>query len=318
MTLKSIIQKATKELIDIGTLTATLDVKIILEHILKKDDVYLIANNQEIISNAQYQKFRRLIRRRKKGEPTAYIVGHKEFYGLDFAVNKNVLIPRPETEILVEKGIEFIKLKVDKVHKVISPEIRQRNFHQFNNETIKKMSILDIGTGSGCIIISLIKSLPNPIIHNSSFILRSYACDISEKALKVAKNNAKKQEIYDNIRFLKSDLFGNKNLPKEFDLIIANLPYLTKKRPEAYYTSPEHKGLKFEPEIALYSPNNGFALIEKLVKELPERLTKNGIALLEIDESQTSKLYRLCNRLGFKSHIINNPSEYKGFIEIRR
>jgi release factor glutamine methyltransferase len=298
VTLKTIIHKATKELTDSGSLTASLDVKIILEHVLDKDDIYLIAHNQEIISNAQYQKFRRLIRRRKKGEPIAYIVGHKEFYGLDFAVNKNVLIPRPETEILVEKSLDFIGQK---------PKVKSSQ---------SKINVIDLGTGSGCIIISLIKSLPNNILYDSSSVLQFYACDISEKALKVAKDNAKNKEIFNSIRFLKSNLMSNKRLPKKFDLIIANLPYLTKRRSKTYYTLPEHKGLEFEPETALYSNNKGFELIERLVKELSERLTKNGIALLEIDESQITKIHALCSKLKLNIRTIKNNSQYKGFVRI--
>lgn len=271
-----------------GIKTAALDVKTLLRHVLEKDDVYLITHNLDLISNSQYQKFRRLIRRRKRGEPVAYLTGHKEFFGLDFVVNKNVLIPRPETEVLVERAIEHIKA-----------------------HNSRPRSIVDIGTGSGCIILSIIKNLPP-----ESFQLKSYAVDISSTALKVAKHNAKNLGLYDNIRFLKSDLLHNPRLAKKFDLIIANLPYLTFGQTGKKTTSVPKSGLDFEPSTALYAPDQGFAVIERLMKDLPQRLKPEGMALLEVDESHLQKIAKLCHGLGLKSQLVENPSQFKGFVRI--
>ena len=205
MNLNKIFSSAINELSEAGIKTAEIDAKVLLRTVLNKDDVYLISHSDELITNAQYQKLRRYIRRRKKGEPVAYIIGHKEFYGLDFTVNKNVLIPRPETEVLIDQALTYLQ--------TILP---------INRLTGQPVNIIDIGTGSGCIIISLIKNLPTAIRQPLAF----FASDISQKALNTAKKNAEIHEVYDKIRFFKSDLFSNPRLPDKFNLIIANLPYL--------------------------------------------------------------------------------------------
>ncbi len=286
MTLKAIVNKAITELKKSGSKTAALDVKTILGHVLEKDDVYLLTHNQDIISNAHYQKFRRLIRRRKKGEPIAFLVCHKEFYGLDFTVNKNVLIPRPETEILVDEAAKIIE----------------------SNEN-EKLTILDLGTGSGCIIISLANKF------RTKQHIELFASDISPLALKVARKNAKKLGC-NNIKFFRSDLFNNKRIPKQFDLVLANLPYLDINKPYAKYLTPDSIGLKFEPKIALYSDKQGLLLIEKLIKGLPKKLKNGGAALLEVDESQINKLEKLCYKQNLKMGTVSNSSRFKGFVKI--
>ena len=316
MELHKLLHKSKQELFRSGIKTADLDVKVLLRHTLEQDDVFLISHPEALITNAQYQKFRRLIRRRKKGEPVGYLTGHKEFYGLDFIVNKNVLVPRPETETLVEKAIEFIKLKVYQVYKV-DPR-KQEPINQLSNQPI---SILDIGTGSGCIIVSLAKNLflppfspLQPTTYNLQPVL--YASDICPKALKVAKVNAKKHDVYNNIQFYKSDLFENKKLPKKFDLIIANLPYLDPSRKDKVHEKPETMGLSFEPHHALYANNNGFELVERLVKLLPQKLAEDGIALLEIDETQNKILTELCKQTSLKVEPIENSTNWSGFFKI--
>ncbi len=299
MNLNKILVKATAELLACNIITAEIDVRILLREALNKDDVYLISHSEELITNSQYQRFRRYIRRRKKGEPIAYITGHKEFYGLDFFVDKNVLIPRPETEVLVETALHFLELRIK------NKELSETDC----------LNIIDIGTGSGCIIISLVKNLSPVTSHLSPFF---YASDTSTKALNIAKKNAKYHEIYDNIRFFKSDLFSNKKIPKKFDIIIANLPYLDSFK----LREKDHKsatiGINFEPDEALYAKNKGFEIIKRLISQLPSKLNKNSIALIEADPSQTEKISSECvnNQLVFKQ--ISTTGKFNGFFAITR
>ena len=305
MNINLILKKASTELKKAGIKTADLDVQVLLKYVLEKDDVYVLSHRDEMITNSQYQKFRRLIQRRKKGEPVTYLVGHKEFYGLDFFVNKNVLIPRPETEVLVEETLKYLRTK----------ELKN------NKPANQPISIIDIGTGSGCIIISIANSLkprelgaPSGLIANGPSP-RFYASDISKKALYVAKKNAKLHQVSDEIRFFYSNLFANKRLPKKFDLIIVNLPYLDEKS-KGKKTRSDNIGLNFEPEQALYAGQKGFALIGKLVNELPAKLNSGGIALLEVNDSHSKELSTLCKKLNLKVSRLKNSSGWNGFYQI--
>ena len=363
MTLKVIIQKSIGELNGVGIKTAALDIAVILKYVLETDDVFLISHPEALLTNAQYQKYRRLVRRRKCGEPVAYLTGHKEFYGLDFIVNKNVLIPRPETETLVEKAVEFIKSTVSpqkdnarntalekisnfkfQIHSTNSGQVSNENpndkIPNLNNGItasggprlsglrkmrevpqnamrLKQLNVLDIGTGSGCIIVSIAKELfKSSLLLNSEFLIHYYASDISPNALVVAKRNAKNHEVYDNIRFFRSDLFSNSRLPIMFDLIIANLPYLNSGKLPESGDEAENIGLKYEPDRALFAANQGFELVLKLIQELPARLKPGGYALLEVDESHPQKIKRLCLKLGLKMEMIKSHSQFKGFVSI--
>jgi len=168
---------------------SNLDFDCLLGHVLKCERAFLYTHPEIELTGPQLKKLQALLKRRAQGEPVAYLVGRKDFFGLDFIVNKNVLIPRPETEILVEEV--------------------------FKKNNIK--TVADIGTGSGCIAIALAKTKPN---------LKVYAIDISSAALKIAKLNAKKHQV--KIKFLQGNLLEPiKN--KKIDVLVANLPYLDTK-----------------------------------------------------------------------------------------
>ncbi len=295
MNLNKILRSTISELSKAGIKTADIDARAILRAVVEKDDVYIITHSDDLLTNAQYQKFRRYIRRRKQGEPLAYIIGQKEFYSLDFMVNKNVLIPRPETESLVDQALSYLK--------IISPK---------NQSTDQPIDIIDIGTGSGCIIISLIKNLPTAIHQPLTF----FASDISLKALNTAKNNAKTHEVYDDIQFFKSDLFNNPRLPNKFDLIIANLPYLD----ESNFCNKDHSfntiGLNYEPKEALFAKEKGVESIKKLIISLPLKLNRNGLALIESDPSQTQLIEFLCSKNGSTLKKIDNANKFKGLFAI--
>jgi release factor glutamine methyltransferase len=262
MNLGSILKRSILELKNAGIETAELDAKVLLENSISKDSVFLFSHNDVLITNAEYSRFRRFLRRRKKGEPIAYILGHKEFFGYDFFVNKNVLVPRPETEWLVERSIEYLVSSI--------------------GQKQTKKTIIDIGTGSGCIIISLVKEILNTqyLILNTNLS----ASDISPKALNIARKNAKKLKAK-NIKFYLSDLFSNKRLPKKFDLIIANLPYvpLSTRIKNSEFRIQSKEGIYFEPQDAIFAKDNGSAIIKKLLIETKTRIREKGLILIELD-----------------------------------
>lgn len=187
----------------------------------------------------QQKKFEALAVKRKKGVPNAYLLGYKYFYNLKFKVTPDVLIPRPESEWLVEKVLELCN-------------------------TRPKAKILDVGTGSGAIAVSIAK--------NSKATVS--ALDISSKALSVARTNAKLNKV--NVSFIKSDLL--KGVKGKFDIIVANLPYV----PISDYKKLR-EDLKYEPKHALTDSTDEFNLIVEFISQLPNHLNPNGIALLEID-----------------------------------
>jgi release factor glutamine methyltransferase len=181
---------ARRALTEAGIAEASLEGEVLLRHALGTDRAGLFASPEAELTPEQATALTEIVRRRSNGEPAAYITGHREFYGLDFKVNRHVLIPRPETELLVEKTIEIA-----------------RNRDNF--------TIADIGTGCGAIAVSLAVHLPQALI---------YATDISPQALEVARENAAEHGVADRITFLQGNLL--EPLPGPVDLIIANLPYV--------------------------------------------------------------------------------------------
>ncbi len=286
MNLKSISLRTIRELEKAGCISAELDVHAIFKFVLQKSDDFLLARSEAPLTNSQYQKFRRLIRRRKKSEPVACLVGEKEFYGLKFKVNKNVLIPRPESELVVEETINFLKL-----HKniVSFPRRRESTDNRVDsrlrgNDRLDDLSIIDVGTGSGCIIISLANQLGA-----SDLGLRTgfYATDISPTALRIAKRNAKLLHISDQIKFYQSNLLSNPRLPKNLDIIVANLPYIPsgKKYQDINYTT-----LSYEPKKALFGGPKGYELIKKLMAQISKRTYQPKLIVLEIFEDYAKEL----------------------------
>lgn len=295
MNLKYLIQKSALELKRAGIQTPDLDVSVLLKHAIEKNSAFIFSHPDYLITISQYQKFRRYIRRRIKNEPIAYIIGRKEFYGNEFTVNKNVLIPRPESEWLVEKAIGFFQnhaVPTGRQESRIMPCLPVgRNQEDFQNHRI---NILDMGTGSGNIIISTVKNIHNPefIIHNSNFC----ATDISKKALNVAKRNAEKLEV-ENIHFFQSDLFNNRKLPQHFDLIIANLPYVPRSANKSVVNCQlSIDPIDFEPQEAIFADDNGMAIIKRFLIEAKSKIKPNGMILLEVDCRNAKKLHEFAKK----------------------
>lgn len=254
MTIKEALKYGTNKLRKTSK-SPVLDAEVLLSFVLKKTKAYLFTYPQKQITKDQQQKYKKLIARRRKYEPIAYITKHREFFGLDFYIDKRVLIPRPETETLVESVLKKIK----------NPN--------------KKLVICDVGTGSGCIAISL-----------AYYLLKSkiYAVDISKNALKVAKVNGKKFKLSKRIKFIKSDLLSS--IPKQikFDIIVANLPYLT--LDQLKKTEKEIK--LYEPKTTLLAGKEETKIYKRLLSQIPQYLKRNGLVFLEIDPKFKNKIIK--------------------------
>ena len=238
--------------------TYILDSELLLSKNLNKSREELLINLEQNINKRDFANFNKHLIRRSKKEPIAYLIGEKEFWSKKFFVNKDALIPRPETELLVEKLVTLYKKK--------------------------RVSILDIGTGTGCIIISLLSELKNST---------GMAVDISSKALFVAKKNAIKFKLSDRIKFLNQH-FENIH-SKKFDLIVSNPPYIT--RNEIKNLSDDIK--KYEPRMALDGGNDGLDLIKKVIYKSKEILKINGMLALEIGKEQINKVSKILIRNKF-------------------
>ncbi len=249
-----------------------IEIELLLAGVLNKPKEFIFLHPEFILTSKHLNILSKYIKRREKGEPVAYVLGYKDFMGLRFKVNKDVLIPRPETEGMVEKVIERLK------------DLR------FKNSEIK---ILDVGTGSGCVAVSLAKILPGKI-QDSRFII--HASDISKKALKVAKANAKAHGV--KIRFIHSDILQNMRM--SYDVIVANLPYGWNEWKNN--SSVETVGLKFEPKQALFTGEKGLLIIRKLLRSISSLKHKPKYIFLEFDPRQKARLLKLIKKSLPKSH----------------
>ena len=209
-----------------------------------------------------------LVEQRRQHLPVAYILNNKEFYGRDFYVDQNVLVPRPETELLIDLVIKEV-----------------------GNRANKALEILDLGTGSGCIAITLAKELGS----DCNFT----AVDSSGAALEVARKNATRYEVSDRINFIQSDWFESLK-GKRFDLIISNPPYVNSELGEL---SPE---LKHEPQAALYADEQGLSDVKFLVSKFEEYSKPQAIFLCEIGSEQKVSLEEYCNSLGMEAEFYND------------
>lgn len=230
-----------------------LDLDLIIADAIKKPREFVLVHPEYKITKKQEERIRKQAKRRINHEPLAYILGHKEFFGLDFEVNKNVLIPRPETELLVELVSHIAKQKT---------------------KNKKRVSIIDVGTGSGNIIISLAKNLERSTIHDPRFMF--YGLDISRKALHIARKNSRKNKVARKIKFFHGNLLEpilKKIIYKNY-FIVANLPYLDREWKNLLKSS-DSAGLKFEPEIALKGGMDGLDLYRTLAEQIKLLKKKN-------------------------------------------
>ena len=252
MKVSEAIKSGSKLLKEKNIRTCILDSELLLSKSLNKSREEILTNLDQNINKSALINFNKYLIRRSKKEPIAYLLGEKEFWSKRFFVNKNTLIPRPETELLVEKLVTFFRKK--------------------------RVTILDIGTGTGCIIVSLLSEFKNST---------GIAVDISNEAIMVAKENACKFKLSNRIKFLNKpfeDLYN-----KKFDLIVSNPPYI--KSMEIKNLSDDIK--KFEPRMALDGGNDGLDLIKKVIYKSREILKVNGMLALEIGNEQINKVSKI-------------------------
>jgi len=251
----NLLKQATEFLTSHNITEAQLDAEVLLCGVLKIKRNKLATIRQETLSQEQYQQYQDYLNKRITGEPVDYILGNSEFMGLIFKVNPNVLIPRPETELIVEQATKFIK---------------ENNFKQ----------VLDLCTGSGAIAVSVAKYNDNVSVT---------ASDISPKALQVAKENAVINNVSNRVEFLESNMFNN-IIDKKFDIIISNPPYVTEKE----YKCLERE-LLFEPKNAFVAGEDGLDFYKIIAENSARYLNPKGILLLELNANISLQIADLFN-----------------------
>ena len=259
MNIQTLLNQASKTLKQLSNTSSKLDSEILLSKIIKKNRKYLILNSNEELKKENIKSFDYLVKRRKKGEPIAYLINKKEFWKQNFYINQNVLIPRPDTETLVEETLKLFNVN-------------------------SKLNMLDIGTGSGCILLSILKERRN---------FFGTGIDISKKAINVARFNAKMHQLSNRVKFYNSDV--DKFLIGKYDLVVSNPPYI--KRQDLKYLEVDVKG--FEPKLALDGGKDGFSKITKVISKTSTLLKRNGRFILEIGFGQKNRILNILKQNNF-------------------
>ena len=267
MYLEEIIKKGSKELKKNKISSYGLDAEIILSDVMGVTKEFLITNNNINISDNIKKKFNYAINRRINNEPVAYITGKREFWSKTFKVSRATLIPRPETELLIYKIINFFKNK--------------------------NINILDIGTGSGCILLSILKELK---------FSRGTGIDISKSAIKIAINNSRRFNLSNRSKFRVFDV--NKFNLGQYDLIVSNPPYIPSR--EIRNLSKDIRN--YEPGIAINGGKDGLDLIKKVIYKSSVLLKKNGLFAIEIGTNQYMRVSQVMNSHGFR--VIGKEFDY--------
>ena len=236
-----------------------LDVELILSKVVNKKREEIILNSNNKLKNTDIIKFKNYLFRRYRNEPMAYILGYKHFWKHKFLTNKSVLIPRPDTELVIEETLKYLQIE-------------------------KSKKILDVGTGSGCIVVSLLKERPKCI---------ATAIDISKNAIKVAKTNAKLHQLENKINFINIDIDKYKSY--NYDLIISNPPYINSI--ELNRLDDDIKS--HEPKLALSGGSDGFKEIKKVIIKSKKLLRINGKLIMEIGHKQRNQSLKILKNFGF-------------------
>ena len=239
--------------------SSILDCEILMSKAMNNNREFIILNLKKEIKNNNYNYFKKLVYERSQGKPIAYITGKKYFWKYEFDINENVLIPRPDTEIIIEKVLNIFKNK-------------------------KRISFLDIGVGSGCILLSLLKEKKNYL---------GTGIDMSNECVKISKINANKLGVINRAKIIKSDV-DNFNFGK-YDLIISNPPYI--KKLDLKYL--DRDVINFEPRLALDGGIEGLSEIRKVIAKSSELVKKKGKLILEIAFDQKNEVKKLLKDKGF-------------------
>ena len=259
MKIENAIKEGFKELKQNNIESALLDSQLLMSKIIKKDQKFIILNPGEKLKNRDYEYFKKLISYRAKGKPVAYLTGVKSFWNYDFFLNDKVLIPRPDSELIVDQVLKIYKNK-------------------------RRINFLEVGVGSGCLILSILKEKK---------LFSGTGIDISNHSIKISNINAKKLKIGNRIRLFKSDI-DNFNLGK-YDLIISNPPYIKKLD---FKNLMKDVG-KFEPRLALDGGLEGLSCFRKIIKKSSELIKNRGKLILEIACDQKRDVVKILRDNGF-------------------
>ena len=265
MNINSAIIEGAKVLKDSFINNSYLDSEILMAKAIEKDKKYILLNSNRLIEPENFNSFQKLIKKRSAGKPIAYLVNKKFFWNSEFIVSNDTLIPRPDTELIVEKVLKLTEHK-------------------------KKLNILEIGIGSGCIILSILKE-------RKSFY--GTGIDISKSCLNISKLNAIKLNVSSNLKLFKSNV--DKFTLGKYDLIISNPPYIKKNKLKYL----EKDVAKFEPKLALDGGLDGLSEIRKVIKKSSELIKKNGKFILEIGFDQKNNVISLLKIEGFYINSVN-------------
>jgi len=264
MNIQSTLIEAIKTLSKLDIKNPILDSEILLSKAINKDRKHIILNSYEKINKKNLDNFNDLIERRKKGEPIAYITNNKDFWNSSFYVDRNVLVPRPDTELIIDQVLRIFPKN-------------------------KQLQLLDIGVGSGCILLSLLKERLN---------FYGTGIDISKKSINISKYNAKILQLTNRVKFFNSDV-DNFKIGK-YDLIVSNPPYI--KLLNLKYL--ERDIINFEPRLALSGGFDGFSKIRKVISKAAYLIKKNGKLILEIGFSQKDKVKEILKENGFYTNKV--------------
>ncbi|MCU0645460.1 MAG: peptide chain release factor N(5)-glutamine methyltransferase [bacterium] len=265
-----ILQMSTDYLTKKGIENARLNAELLVGHVLKLSRVQLYLNFEKPVTAEELEQIRNLLKRRSNHEPLQYILEEAEFYSLKLKVNRSTLIPRPETEILVDTVIEQCK----------------KNFAQE-----KTIEILDIGTGSGNIAIAVAKNFANS---------RITAIDIQHEALTIARQNAEYHQLQDRINFIQQDIFDIKlSFPEKFDVIVSNPPYISREEFDSLHDDIKN----FEPYIALDGGSDGLAFYHRLTNLAPSYLAQDGFIAVEFGANQPDQIKKIFANSAFFQYI---------------
>ena len=258
MDIQSALKKGQSILTDNNIISAKLDSEILMTQAIRKNKKFIILNLHKEIEKRDFDYFNNLIQERAKSKPIAQIIKKKDFWKYEFIVNNNVLIPRPDTEILIEQALKLVKNK-------------------------NRLQILDIGIGSGCILMSILKEKKNFI---------GTGIDISNKSLQISVVNGQKLRINNRLRLIKSNI-DNFNTGK-YDLIVSNPPYIKKSNLKCL-----EKDIGFEPKQALDGGLDGLSEIRKVINKSSELIKRSGHFIIEIGFDQKNKVKKILRDKGF-------------------
>ena len=272
LSIEALLRKAQQELTQAKIDTPRLDAEILLARILDKPRTYLMTWPEREVSASEAQTFEQWIRRRLKNEPVAYILGDQEFYGHLFKVSPAVLIPRPETEHLVEKAIDWCRAK-----------------------QLDAPKVLDLCTGSGCVGLTVALEIPGAEVTLS---------ELSSEAKSVAQQNSNDHGLQDRVQVLEGDLFESVLDGQRFDLILANPPYVE----ESYMDQMQKDVRDYEPHLALFAPEDGLSLVRRIIMESPAYLKPGALLALEIGAGQSARVQSLWGQAWKEPGIIKDLS----------